>query len=233
MRQMSERDRQRHRSPLESGRGITTVKDGVVSRIAGIAAGEVEGIRMGGSASRAAGGVLENVTGSQGMSRGVSVEVGKVETAIDLTMAVEYGRDIPQLTEQVRNRIAERVETLTGLRVTELNVTIDDIIFPDRKEGGERRGGSRSGTRGEDRPQVQRTEEVRTSSGREYEVADTESFDVGAHEWRRFKDEGSREFGDRGEVRVEDVPLEEDQTAELKLDEETRRIRRRDRRRET
>src|ERR671921_1634720 len=84
MRQMSERDRQRHRSPLESGRGITTVKDAVVSKIAGIAAGEVEGIRMGGSASRAAGGVLENVTGSQGMSRGVSVEVGKLETAIDL-----------------------------------------------------------------------------------------------------------------------------------------------------
>jgi uncharacterized alkaline shock family protein YloU len=231
--QMSERERQRQRSPLESGRGTTTLKDGLVSKIAGIAVGEVEGIRMGGSASRAASGILENVTGSQGLSRGVSVEVGKVEAAIDLTMAVEYGRDIVQLSEQVRNRVAERVETLTGLRVTELNVTIDDIIFPDRKEGGEGRGRTHSGTRGEDRQQVQLTEEFRADSGLGYEAADTESFDLGARERRRFRDEGQTEFGDRGEVRVEGAPLEEDQTAELKLDEETRRIRRRDRRRET
>ncbi len=230
---MSERERQRHRSPLESRRGTTTVKDGVVSKIAGMAAGEVEGIRMGGSTSRAAGGILENVTSSQGLSRGVSVEVGKVETAIDLTVAVEYGRDIVQLTEQVRNRVAERVETLTGLRVTELNVTIDDIVFPNRKEGGEGRGRPQSGTRGEDRLQVQRTEEFRTDSGWGYEAADTESFDLGARERRRFRDEGTREFRDRGEVRVEGMPLEEDQTAELKFDEETRRMRRRDRRRET
>ncbi|MDP8950747.1 MAG: Asp23/Gls24 family envelope stress response protein [Actinomycetota bacterium] len=145
---MSEQDQQRARSPLESERGITTIGGSVVSKIAGIAAGEVEGIRMGGSASRAAEGVLGNVTGSQSLSRGVSVEVGRVETAIDLTMAMEYGRNILQLTERVRDRITERVEDLTGLQVAELNVTVNDVIF--RGEGS-RDQGRRGGPRGEGR----------------------------------------------------------------------------------
>src|SRR5215216_3501409 len=160
MRRMSERDQQRH-SPLQSERGSTTVEDAVVSKIAGLAAGEVEGAYMGGSASRTAGQILGGLAGSRDLSRGISTEVGKVEAAIDLTMAVEYGRDILRLTEQVRDRITERVETLTGLRVTELNVTISDVIFPEGEEGGRRPGGSRSTTRDEDRPRVQRTEEFR------------------------------------------------------------------------
>ena len=145
---MSEQDQRRPRSPLESERGITTIGSGVVSKIAGIAAGEVEGIRMGGSASRAAEGVLGNVTGSQSLSRGVSVEVGRIETAIDLTMAMEYGRNILQLTEQVRDRITERVENLTGLQVAELNVTVNDVIFRGEESG---EGGRRSEQRGEGR----------------------------------------------------------------------------------
>jgi uncharacterized alkaline shock family protein YloU len=182
---MSERE-QRPRSPLESERGITTVEDSVVSKIASMAAEEVEGIHMGGSASRAASGLLGSVTGSRNQTQGVSVVVGKVETAIDLTMEIEYGRNILQVVERVRNRTTERVENLTGLRVTELNVTINDVIFSDREEGDG--GGGR-------------------------------------------RDEPRSEPGDEEEVRGEGAPPEEDATVELSLgDEETRRLRRRDRR---
>src|ERR671917_1363792 len=141
---MSEQDQQRPRSPLESERGRTTIGGGVVSKIVGMAAGEVEGIRMGGSASRAAEGVLGNVTGSQSLSRGVSVEVGRVETAIDLTMAMEYGGNVLQLAERVRDKITERVENLTGLRVAELNVTISDVVFQEGSGQGRRRGAPES-----------------------------------------------------------------------------------------
>ncbi|HZY57261.1 MAG TPA: Asp23/Gls24 family envelope stress response protein, partial [Rubrobacteraceae bacterium] len=119
---MSEREGQRFGSPLENERGSTLIGDSVVSTIAGLAAREVEGVDMGSSGTyRAAEGILERVTGSRGLSRGISVEIGKVETAIDLTMAVEYGRNILQLAEMVRDKITERVEALTGLRVMELN----------------------------------------------------------------------------------------------------------------
>jgi uncharacterized alkaline shock family protein YloU len=134
---MTEREGQRFDSPLEGEHGSTRIGDGVVSRIAGMAAGEVEGVYMGGSASRTAGGVLESVTGSDSQKRGVSVEVGRTEAAIDLTMGIEYGRNIVDLVGQVRNRITQRVESLTGLRVTELNVTVSDIIFHEGESDGQ------------------------------------------------------------------------------------------------
>lgn len=129
---MSEEDR-RQRSPLESERGRTTVKDGVVSKIAGVAAGEVEGILMGGSTSRAAGGLFGDMTSSR--SQGITVEVGRTEVAIDVTIGIEYGGSILQLAERVRSGITARVENLTGLRVTELTVTVSDVVFHEEEEG--------------------------------------------------------------------------------------------------
>jgi uncharacterized alkaline shock family protein YloU len=213
---MSEHDQQRPRSPLESERGRTTIGGGVVSKIAGMAAGEVEGIRMGGSASRAAEGVLGNVTGSQSLSRGVSVEVGRVETAIDLTMAMEYGGNVLQLAERVRDRITERVENLTGLRVAELNVTINDVVFGGEEAGEERlRSASRSVPR-KDRPPAQRTEEA-GAGGREHEADDTQPIDVGAARAEATTPPGGRP---RDEVRPEDTPPGEDETAELRFDDD-------------
>src|SRR3712207_3307326 len=132
---MSEQDYQRYDSPLVSERGNTTISDTVVATIAGRAAQEVEGVHMGGSAARAAGGILGSITGSEGQTRGVSVEVGTVEAAIDLTMGIEYGRNILRTVDEVRRRIPDRVYNMTGLRVTEMNATISDIVFP---EGGGR-----------------------------------------------------------------------------------------------
>jgi uncharacterized alkaline shock family protein YloU len=91
---MSEQDQGQIGSALVSERGRTTISDSVVSQIAGMAAQEVDGVHMGGSASRAAGGIIGNITGSEGQTRGVSVEIGTTEAAIDLKMGVEYGRNI-------------------------------------------------------------------------------------------------------------------------------------------
>jgi uncharacterized alkaline shock family protein YloU len=128
-------------NPLKSDKGVTTINDAVVSQIAGIAAQEVEKVQMGGGASAAVGGFLQSVTGgvtgstSSGgnFSRGVSVEVGTEEAAIDLTMAVEYGQSIPQLTEAARRNVINRVESLVGLRVTEVNITVNDVQVPEER----------------------------------------------------------------------------------------------------
>jgi uncharacterized alkaline shock family protein YloU len=125
------------RSPLKTERGTTTIQDGVVSKVAGIAAQEVEGVRMGTSGTtEAVGSIMSAVpgVGSQSESRGVSVEVGEVETAVDLTMSVEYGRTIHQIVEAVRTNVIMRVESLVGLRVTEVNVTVNDIFFPQQEQ---------------------------------------------------------------------------------------------------
>ncbi len=125
-------------SPLQSDKGVTKIGDAVVSQIAGIAAQEVEKVQMGGGTSAAVGGFLQSVTGSVtgsssggNLSKGVSVEVGSEEAAIDLTMAVEYGQSIPQLTEAARRNVINKVESLVGLRVTEVNITVNDVQVPE------------------------------------------------------------------------------------------------------
>jgi uncharacterized alkaline shock family protein YloU len=126
------------RSPLQTERGRTTISDSVVAQIAGIAAQEVEKVQMGGGSTAAVGGFLQSVTGSvtggsPNYSRGVSVEVGEEEAAVDLTMAVEYGYSVPRLTEAVRRNVINRVESLTGLRVTEVNITVNDVQVPEER----------------------------------------------------------------------------------------------------
>jgi uncharacterized alkaline shock family protein YloU len=119
-------------SPLKTERGTTTIQDSVVSKIAGMAAQEVEGVRMGsGGTSQAVSSIISAVPGVSGQSesRGVSVEVGEVEAAVDLSMSVEYGRTIHQIAEAVRTNIIRRVEKLLGLRVTEVNITVSDFFY--------------------------------------------------------------------------------------------------------
>lgn len=131
---------QQQDSPLQTERGGTRIEDGVVSKIAGIAAQEVDGVRMGGGTSQAIGGFLSNVPGigSSSESRGVSVEVGEVETAIDTTLTVAYGKSIPQVAEAVRRNIINRIESLVGLRVTEVNISVNDVFFPEQEQEQQR-----------------------------------------------------------------------------------------------
>jgi uncharacterized alkaline shock family protein YloU len=135
--QEQQQQQARRQSPLQTERGGTRIEDTVVSKIAGMAAQEVDGVRMGGGTSRALGGIMDSVTGGGGgQTRGVSVEVGEVETALDLTMAVEYGKSIPQITESVRKNVIQRIENLVGLNVKEVNITVNDVILP-QQEGNE------------------------------------------------------------------------------------------------
>jgi uncharacterized alkaline shock family protein YloU len=133
----TQQQRQQLDSPLQTERGGTRIEDSVVSKISGIAAQEVDGVRMGGGTSQAIGGLLSSVTGSSGgsgQSRGVSVEVGEVEAAVDVTLTVAYGISIPQVAEAVRRNIINRVENLVGLRVTEVNITVNDVFFPEQEQ---------------------------------------------------------------------------------------------------
>ena len=130
-------------SPLKGEMGNTIISSTVVSQIAGIAAQEVEKVQMGGGTSAAVGGFLQSVaggvTGSSSTtsggnySRGVNVEVGEEETAVDLTMTIEYGQSIPQITDAARRNVINRVESLTGLRVTEVNIAVTDVQIPEER----------------------------------------------------------------------------------------------------
>jgi uncharacterized alkaline shock family protein YloU len=143
-------------SPLQTERGSTSISDSVVSKIAGIAAQEVDGIRMGSGTSQAVGGILGSITGGS-QTQGVSVEVGQEEAALDLTLTAEYGKSIPQLAEAVRRNVTNRVENLVGLRVTEVNVTVSNVFFP-QQEAEEQRQRELEQQRREQEAQQQRVQ---------------------------------------------------------------------------
>ncbi len=211
---MTEAEQRRQESPLLSDRGVTTIKDTVVARIAGMAAGEVEGVHMGGGASRSAGGLLEGITGSDSPTRGVSVEVGSVEAAIDLKMGIDYGKNILGTVGEVRQKITERVQTITGLKVTELNVTISDVTFPDDGQGDTEGNGSSSGTRtdpGFATRTMPRTELRPGASERETTEVEPRS---------RTYTEGASGPVPEENVRAEGTPLEEDETRRLRVGDE-------------
>ena len=118
-------------------RGTISIADGVVAKIAGIACREVSGVHnMGTGASRLFGAVKERLPGTPttpDAAQGVSVEVGEIETAIDLDVVIEYGAAIPDVARAIRENVIRRVESMTGLSVTEVNVSVDDVYLGDEQ----------------------------------------------------------------------------------------------------
>lgn len=98
----------------------------VIATIAGLAAVDVKGV-----ASMSAG-VVEGIVqmlGKKNLSKGVKVEVGSEETAIDVSIIIEYGYRIREVCTKIQKDIKNAIETMTGLRVTQVNVYVQGIAF--------------------------------------------------------------------------------------------------------
>ncbi|MFB7998494.1 Asp23/Gls24 family envelope stress response protein [Streptomyces sp. NPDC056002] len=117
-------------------RGRTTIADGVVEKIAGLAARDVMGVHtMGSGLSRTFGAVRDRVPGgTKSVSRGVKAEVGEVQTALDLEIVVEYGVSIADVARDVRENVVAAVERMTGLEVVEVNIAVSDVKLPDDED---------------------------------------------------------------------------------------------------
>ncbi|NQX26661.1 Asp23/Gls24 family envelope stress response protein [Microbacteriaceae bacterium VKM Ac-2854] len=113
-----------------SGLGKTVIVDGVVAKVAGIAASTVPGVyALGGGAARALG-AIRGAIGGDNHAQGISVEVGETQVAADVQIVAEYPTPLQSVADGVRAAVIEAVETLVGLEVTEVNVTINDVHIP-------------------------------------------------------------------------------------------------------
>lgn len=121
------------------GRGRTALADGVVEKIAGMAAREVPGIHaLGTGLTRTFGAMRDRVPGGRSsIGRGIKAEVGERQTAIDIALVVEYGVVIPELAAAVRRNIIDAVERMTGLEVVEVNIAVNDVHLPDEPDEDE------------------------------------------------------------------------------------------------
>jgi uncharacterized alkaline shock family protein YloU len=110
--------------------GKTVINDGVVAKIAGIAASEVPGVyALGGGATRALGAIRDAINATD-LGQGISVEVGEKEVAVDVTLVADYPIALQDVAERVRAAIVTAIQTLVGMHVTEVNITVNDVHIP-------------------------------------------------------------------------------------------------------
>ena len=101
------------------------IADDVVAVIAGVAVSEVPGVAE--MAGGFAGGITEVLSGKKNLAKGIKVEVGDKETKIDVNIIVEYGTRIQDVAFEIQNRVKKAVETMTGLKVIEVNVHVQGV----------------------------------------------------------------------------------------------------------
>jgi uncharacterized alkaline shock family protein YloU len=123
-------------SPLMSSQGRTHIASVVVSKIAGLAAREIAGVHaLGGGAARVVGTIRERIPGAtSNVSRGVRVEVGEKQAAVDLDVVVEYGVAITDVAAAVRRNVIDALQRTTGLEVVEVNIAVNDVFIPSEEE---------------------------------------------------------------------------------------------------
>ena len=123
------------RDALHTDRGDTTIEETVVQKLAGIATREVPGVYAMGSAGRRAFSALtERIPGSQtNVSGGVTVEKGERQAAIDVSIVIDYGYSVVEVSQAIRRNIIQSVERATGLEVLEVNINVSDVHLPEEE----------------------------------------------------------------------------------------------------
>ena len=115
------------------------ISNDVVAVIAGVAVSEVPGVA--GMAGGFAGGITEVLSGKKNLAKGIKVESTQTQAKIDVNIIVEYGSRIPDIAFEIQNRVKKAVESMTGLKVEEVNVHVQgvntDVNKEEHKQGEE------------------------------------------------------------------------------------------------
>ena len=114
-----------------TGNDTIKIADDVVATYAGIAVSEVDGVygMAGGFA-----GFTEALSGKKNLSKGIKVDMGEKSAKIDVSIIVEYGARIPDVAYEIQTRIKKSVETMTDIKVLEVNVHVQGVHKKSDKE---------------------------------------------------------------------------------------------------
>lgn len=121
----NERENNTNYTIYENGSlGEVQIADEVVAIIAGIAATEAEGV------AAMAGNIQKEFVSKLGMkvlSKGVRISVEEGKVSVDLSIILDYGYSIPEVTKTVQEKVKNTIETMTGLTVADVNIRVADV----------------------------------------------------------------------------------------------------------
>ncbi|HWQ57942.1 MAG TPA: Asp23/Gls24 family envelope stress response protein [Clostridia bacterium] len=110
---------------VQGGR-ITFAPD-VIATIANLAAAEIDGVDgMSGNVADSISGILNS---KKNLTKGVRVEVNEDEVSVELAVIIKYGYKLHEVCANIQRSIKNAIETMTGLRVTQVNVSVQSICF--------------------------------------------------------------------------------------------------------
>jgi len=110
----------------KDGEAIGSVKiaDDVIAMIAGLAAMEVDGVSaMAGNISKE----LMSKVGMRNLAKGVKVEILGKRVIVDMSIIVNYGFNIPAISQKVQQKVRTAIENMTGLTVTDVNLRVAGV----------------------------------------------------------------------------------------------------------
>ena len=120
-----------------ASRGTTVISTNVIAKIAGLATRDVPGVHaLGGGTARALGALREAIS-STDFTQGVTLDVTDDQVVVDLTLVAEYPLPLQQVASDARSAVVDAIETLVGMQVSAVNVTINDVHVPDAVGAGE------------------------------------------------------------------------------------------------
>lgn len=110
---------------IENGTEGIKISSDVIAVIAGVAVSEVKGVY--GMSGGFAGGISEVLKGKKNLAKGIKVDATDEKAKIDVNIIVEYGARIPDVAFEIQNKVKKSVESMTGLKVEEVNVHVQGV----------------------------------------------------------------------------------------------------------
>jgi uncharacterized alkaline shock family protein YloU len=110
----------------DSSKGTVTYANDVIATIAGLAVMEVPTVA--GMSGGMVDGIVELV-GRKNLTKGIKVEVGNHEAAIDVYVVIQFGAKIQDTAVSIQESVKKAVETMTGLKVIEVNIHVQGVQF--------------------------------------------------------------------------------------------------------
>lgn len=114
----------------EENVGAVQIANDVVEMIAALAATEVEGVSaMAGNITHE----LMSKVGVKNLSKGVKADIYNKTVSVDVAIIVEYGYNIPAVSQKVQAKVKTAIENMTGLDVTDVNIRIAGVNMQQNK----------------------------------------------------------------------------------------------------
>ena len=108
------------------------ISNDVIATIAGTVVSQVQGVYS------TAGGISE-LFGKKSATKGIKVDSTEGDIKIDVNIVVEYGVRIPDVAFEIQNKVKKAIETMTGLNVSNVNIHIQGINIPEKRDEEESR----------------------------------------------------------------------------------------------